>query len=220
MRGVNEEPRLATLPDAVAHVADGGLLVLPTDTVYGIGCLAADADAVARLLATKGRGRQMPPPVLVPSPEALDAVIADVPPAARRLMSAFWPGALTLVLNAVPDLGWDLGDTGGTLAVRMPDHPLALELLSQTGPLAVTSANLTGQPPATDIQAAQTAFAQHPGGQDERILFLDGGPTPGPVASTILSVADSTQPVFLRDGVISREQIEKQLAASETGAGA
>ncbi|PHP53701.1 L-threonylcarbamoyladenylate synthase [Actinomyces ruminis] len=207
---------------AAAHVAAGGLLSLPTDTVYGLGVRADDADAVARLLAAKGRGRSMPPPVLVADAAQLDGVVAHVPDAARALMDAFWPGALTLVLDAAVGLGWDLGDTGGTIAVRMPDHPVALALLRATGPMAVTSANATGRPPATDAVGVRAAFpgrvvdvadAPRPGEMGAvptQILLLDGGPTPGPVPSTIVSLAGATArgPELLREGVITWAQLE------------
>ena len=114
MSGVDQRPGVPALAAAAQHLRAGGLLVLPTDTVYGIGCLAADADAVSRLLAAKGRGRQMPPPVLVAGPEQLDGLVAHVPASARALIEACWPGALTLVLNAAPDLGWDLGERDAT----------------------------------------------------------------------------------------------------------
>ena len=198
---------------AAQHVRDGGILVLPTDTVYGVGTLAADSRAVTRLQAAKGRGRHMPPPVLVASVDDLTEILAPLPAAARTLMDAFWPGALTLVLDAAADLGWDLGDTRGTLAVRMPDHPLALALLRATGPMAVTSANPTGAPPATSAAAARAAF---PGrtGPDGDILVLDGGPTNGPVPSTIVSLAGehAREPLVLREGLISRGEIEAVLA--------
>ena len=132
---------------AVSHLQAAKVAIIPTDTVYGIGALASDARAVAQVLAAKGRGRQMPPPVLVSDICQLDGVVANIPAPARALMEAYWPGALTLILPAHPDLSWDLGETGGTVAVRQPNYPLTLQLLSQTGPLAVTSANLTGQPP-------------------------------------------------------------------------
>ena len=177
------------LERAAAHVRAGGLLILPTDTVYGIGALASDAAGVSRLLAAKGRDRRMPPPVLVADPAQAFDVVARPPAAARALIAAFWPGALTLVLDARADLGWDLGESGGTVALRMPDHPLALELLRRTGPMAVTSANRTGLAPATDAAAALAAFpgrvaladaASGPhGALGADILLLDGGPTPG-----------------------------------------
>lgn len=219
------------LERAVAHVRAGGLLILPTDTVYGIGALAADAAGVSRLLAAKGRDRRMPPPVLVADP-AQAAAVAAVPAAARALIGAFWPGALTLVLDVRADPGWDLGETGGTVALRMPDHPLALELLRRTGPLAVTSANRTGLAPATDAAAALAAFpgrvaladdaAAGPHGAD--ILLLDGGPTPGPVPSTIVRLTGgSPGPVVVREGVVPRAALAAVLGAAadvEEGAGA
>ena len=212
---------------AAAHVRGGGLLVLPTDTVYGIGALASDAGAVARLLAAKGRGRRMPPPVLVAGVDQLDGVVADIPSAARALIESCWPGALTLVLTAAPRLSWDLGETGGTIAVRMPDHPLTLALLRATGPMAVTSANRTGRPPTTDAASARAAFPSDDG--PGQILVLDGGPTPGPVPSTIVSLvvgpagpagpADhAAAPVVLRDGVLSRAALAAVLRAAGAAA--
>ena len=216
------------LERAVAHVRAGGLLILPTDTVYGIGALAADAAGVSRLLAAKGRDRRMPPPVLVADP-AQAADVAAVPAAARALIGAFWPGALTLVLDARADLDWDLGESGGTVALRMPDHPLALELLRRTGPMAVTSANRTGLAPATDAAAALAAFpgrvaladdaAAGPHGAD--ILLLDGGPTPGPVPSTIVSLAGgSPGPVVVREGVVPRAELAAVVGPSAAHGGA
>lgn len=227
MREENPRPGTAPAPEpglarAVVHLRASGLLVLPTDTVYGIGALAGDAAAVSRLLAAKGRGRQMPPPVLVAGPAQLAGVVAGLPAGARRLMDVFWPGALTLVLDADPRLGWDLGETGGTIAVRMPAHPLALALLERTGPLAVTSANRTGQAPATDAASAAQAFpgrvtrADEANGTQVDILLLDGGPTPGPVPSTIVSLAGAhaQAPVILREGRLSSQQVEAALAGT------
>lgn len=217
------------LERAAAHVRAGGLLILPTDTVYGIGALASDAAGVSRLLAAKGRDRRMPPPVLVADPaQAADAVVR-LPDAARALIGAFWPGALTLVLDARADLDWDLGESGGTVALRMPDHPLALELLRRTGPMAVTSANRTGLAPATDAAAALAAFpgrvaladdaAAGPHGAD--ILLLDGGPTPGPVPSTIVSLAGgSPGPVVVREGVVPRAELAAVVGPSAAHGGA
>ena len=219
----------ADVARAARYVRAGGLLLLPTDTVYGIGTTARDGDAVARLLAVKGRGRQAPPPVLVPGPQALDGLVAALPAAGRALVDAFWPGALTLVLDAVPHLGWDLGETGGTLALRMPDHPLALALLAATGPMAVTSANRTGRPPATSAADAVAAFpgrvrpipdlpeAAEAAAAHAPIALLDGGPTPGPVPSTILTLAGAhaTAPAVLRDGALTRYALNAVLAGCE-----
>ena len=161
---------LDALQPACEHLRAGGLVILPTDTVYGIGCNAADAGAVERLLASKGRGRQMPPPVLVAGPADLTGVVAQVPEAARILMEAFWPGPLTLILDADAALTWDLGETSGTIAIRMPDHELALDLLRRSGPLAVTSPRILrkGVLSPADLErvagvniAEQTAQATH-----------------------------------------------------------
>ena len=206
---------LDALQPVCEHLRAGGLVILPTDTVYGIGCNAADAGAVERLLASKGRGRQMPPPVLVAGPADLTGVVAQVPEAARILMEAFWPGPLTLILDADAALTWDLGETSGTIAIRMPDHELALDLLRRSGPLAVTSANPTGAPPATDAASARAAFPGRVRGVDavgtEDILLLDGGATSGPVPSTIVTLAGAhaCSPRILRKGVLSPADLER-----------
>jgi L-threonylcarbamoyladenylate synthase len=150
-------------------IGRGELIVIPTDTVYGVGCDAFNPDAVQRLLDAKGRGRNAPPPVLLPGIPTLDALAEDVPDAARKLVKAFWPGALTLILPARESLQWDLGETHGTVALRMPSNKVALELLSETGPLAVTSANKTGEPAATTAQEAADALG------DSVSVYLDGG---------------------------------------------
>ena len=120
------------IKQARTAIEDGGLIVLPTDTVYGIGADAFSADAVASLLAAKGRGRQSPPPVLIPALTTLDALAETVPQEVRDLSGAFWPGGLTIVLPAQPSLAWDLGETEGTVALRMPNNPVALALLRST----------------------------------------------------------------------------------------
>ena len=145
----------AGIEAAARAVQSGQVVVLPTDTVYGIGCDAFDAAAVTAVLAAKGRGRDMPPPVLVPNARTVDGLARSVPPYVRHLIDRFWPGALTLVLESQPSLTWDLGETNGTVALRMPDHEIALALLGQAGPMAVTSANLTGRPPAQTVAEAQ-----------------------------------------------------------------
>ena len=188
------------LADARSALAQGRLLVVPTDTVYGIGCDAANPDAVAAVLAAKGRGRQMPPPVLVASIDVIDSLCVDVPDYARALARAFWPGGLTLILRARPDLGWDLGETGGTIGVRMPNQDALLRLLRDFGPMAVTSANLTGQPPATSVEAAIGYFGARVG------AYLDGGPTQGSTASSIVDFAHDA-PRALRLGTICLDDL-------------
>src|SRR3954452_4483128 len=140
-----DDGELETAIEAAARAAQQGqLVILPTDTVYGIGADAFDAAAVISLLLAKGRGRDMPPPVLISSAATIDALAVSVPAYARALVEAFWPGPLTLVCHQQSSLQWDLGDTRGTVAIRMPDHPVALEILERTGPLALSSANRTG----------------------------------------------------------------------------
>ena len=188
--------------EAVNAISRGGLVVLPTDTVYGIGADAFDATAVAALLAAKGRGRQMPPPVLVPDVRTLDGLATEVPEEARRLVEAFWPGGFTIILRAQPSLQWDLGETRGTVALRMPDHEAALALLRRTGPLAVSSANKSGQPAALDVDDARAQLG------DAVSVYLDGGPAPGGVASTIV---DATGPQLrvVRDGAVSMDALRE-----------
>lgn len=188
------------IDEAVNTVSRGGLLVLPTDTVYGIGADAFDAEAVAALLAAKGRGRQMPPPVLIPDVRTLDGLATEVPDDARKLAEAFWPGGLTIILQAQPSLQWDLGETHGTVALRMPDHPAALALLRRTGPLAVSSANATGNPAALEVADAQAQLG------DAVTVYLDGGDAPGGVASTIVD-ATGEQLRVVRQGAITLEAL-------------
>lgn len=185
---------------AIEAVKNGELVVLPTDTVYGIGADAFTPYAVKALLDAKGRGRQMPPPVLVGSRHTLDGLVFMLPKAARELADAFWPGALTIVVEHAPSLQWDLGDTGGTVAVRMPLHPVALEVLRETGPMAVSSANKTGQPAAVTAAEAQEQL-----GYAVR-LYLEAGECPDPVPSTIVDLTGEV-PKVLRDGAVPLEKL-------------
>ncbi len=185
---------------AVDAVSRGAIIVLPTDTVYGVGADAFQPDAVARVLEAKGRGRQMPPPVLIPDVRTVDGLARDVPASARALMEACWPGALTVIVPAQPSLAWDLGDTGGTVALRVPDHAAARALLGRTGPLAVTSANRTGEPAATTAAAAQDQLG------DAVAVYLDAGDSPLGVASTIVD-ATGDRLRIVRAGGVSRERI-------------
>ncbi len=183
-------------------VQRGRLVVVPTDTVYGIAADAFNAEAVAALLAAKGRGRHMPPPVLVSAKTTLEALASGVPDWARALAEEFWPGPLTLVLHQQTSLQWDLGETRGTVAVRMPDHDVALELLARTGPLAVSSANRTGLPAALDADDAEKML-----GERVRVI-LDAGPTPGPMPSTIVDCTTDEGRV-LRQGVLPIERLNE-----------
>lgn len=190
------------LAAAAAAVGRGALVVVPTDTVYGVGCDAFDPAAVDALLQAKGRGRDSPPPVLVGDVTTLDGLATGVPSYARQLVEAFWPGGLTVVVTAQPTLAWDLGETGGTVALRMPLHPVALELLERTGPLAVSSANLTGRPAALSAQEARDML----GGSVA--VYLDGGACLDDLASTIVDCTGAG-PVLLRAGAVPEELLRE-----------
>lgn len=200
----SDEDREAAISSATLAVQRGAVVVIPTDTVYGVAADAFDADAVAKLLAAKGRGREMPPPVLVGSATTIDALAINVPDYARALVEEFWPGPLTLVCHQQPSLQWDLGETRGTVAIRMPDHELTREILDRTGPLAVSSANLTGMPAATDADQAEEML-----GEVVEVI-VDGGDSPGGEASTIVDVT-SDQARLLRPGAVSRERLTEVL---------
>jgi L-threonylcarbamoyladenylate synthase len=192
----DETQRTEGLAAAATSVLSGELVVLPTDTVYGVGADAFSPAAVTRLLAAKGRGRDMPPPVLVGSVRAASALVEDLGSWGQQLIDEFWPGGLTIVCRAQRTLNWDLGDTKGTVAVRMPEDLVTLELLRETGPMAVTSANLTGKPAATTAQQAQEQLG------DAVAVYLDGGPSAGGLASTIVDLTGDV-PRMLRQGAIS-----------------
>jgi L-threonylcarbamoyladenylate synthase len=194
------EEREEAVEAASLAVQRGDLVVLPTDTVYGIGADAFDPAAVRGLLAAKGRGREMPPPVLVSAVTTLDALATRVPGYARALVEAFWPGPLTVVCHQQTSLQWDLGDTRGTVAVRMPDYEVAREILERTGPLAVSSANRTGMPAATDADQAEEMLG------DSVAVIVDAGESPGGQASTIIDCT-GTEGRVLRRGALSLEQL-------------
>ncbi|KQT93915.1 hypothetical protein ASG49_02910 [Marmoricola sp. Leaf446] len=200
----DDDAREEGLAAATGAVRRGQLVVLPTDTVYGLGVDAFDPDGVQRLLDAKGRGRDMPPPVLISTATTLDALATDVPGWARGLMDRYWPGPLTLVCRQQSSLRWDLGETRGTVAVRMPDDRGALDLLGRTGPLAVSSANLSGQPAATTADEAVAMLA------DAVEVVLDGGPSRGSLASTIVDCT-GPGPRVLREGAITSEELDAVL---------
>lgn len=202
--------RKTGLREAAAAVRRRELVVLPTDTVYGVGADAFSREAVHDLLDAKGRGRHMPSPVLVGSPNTLHGLVTDFSELAWELVDAFWPGALTLVARHQPSLTWDLGETRGTVAVRMPLHPVAIELLSEFGPMAVSSANLTGRPSPQTCDAAQEMLG------DDVSVYLDGGPTPDAVPSSIVDVTGKV-PVLLRAGAIGAEELRKVVPDLEVG---
>lgn len=194
--------------DAVRAAADavraGRCVVLPTDTVYGIGCDAFNNDAVATLLATKRRGPDMPVPVLVGSWSTIQGLVREFSDTAKTLVEAFWPGGLSIVVPEAPSLPWNLGDTRGTVLLRMPNQPLALELLQETGPMAVSSANISGNPPAQTAAEAKVQFGDAIG------VYLDGGEAEVGTPSTIIDIS-KPQPVILREGAIPAERIGEVL---------
>lgn len=192
--------RSEAIAAAAAALKSSRLVVMPTDTVYGIAADAFDSQGVASLLAAKGRGRDMPVGVLVGSWHTIEGLVYHVPESARELIRAFWPGALSLVVRQAPSLQWDLGDARGTVMLRMPLQPVALELLRETGPLAVSSANISGQPPATTAEEAQRQL----GGLVD--VYLDGGPSEQQAASTIVDLTGEA-PRILRDGPVSADAV-------------
>lgn len=191
------------LAEAVAAVREGRCIVLPTDTVYGIGANAFEAAAVQGLLDAKERGRDMPPPVLIAEPSMLRAIADEVPAGAAALAKAFWPGALTLILKAQTRSGMSLGETKGTVAVRVPDHDAARALLRRTSPLAVSSANLSGRPAALTCDEAREQLGE------SVAVYLDGGPVSGGVASTIVDFASIPEGRVLRAGALSIEALRE-----------
>ena len=203
------DQRATGLTSAVSAVKGGGLVVLPTDTVYGIGADAFNSEAVGALLAAKNRGRDMPVGVLVGSWHTIDGLVYAVPPAARELIQAFWPGALSLVVRHAPSLQWDLGDANGTVMLRMPLHPVAIDLLREVGPMAVSSANISGHPAAVTAAEAQAQL----GARVE--VYLDGDPSPQGAASTIVDVSTS-QPRVLREGPVSTADVARVLGVEAT----
>lgn len=199
------QKRAEGLSAAQQAVQRGEPIVLPTDTVYGIGVDAFNATAVSVLLAAKGRSRAMPPPVLIARQAVMDALADEVPDSARQLADAFWPGGLTLILRAQPSLAWDLGETRGTVALRMPADETALELLGAVGPMAVSSANRTGQPAATTAEAARQMLA------DAVSVYLEDGERSTTAPSTILDCTSET-PRIVREGSIPLHELQAVVA--------
>jgi tRNA threonylcarbamoyl adenosine modification protein (Sua5/YciO/YrdC/YwlC family) len=198
------EQRSSGIASAVGALKGGRLVVMPTDTVYGIGADAFDNSAVTALLAAKGRGRDMPVGVLVGSWHTIEGLVYTMPDGARDLIRAFWPGALSLVVAQAPSLQWDLGDARGTVMLRMPLHPVAIELLREIGPMAVSSANVSGRPPAVNVAEARDQLG------DLVDVYLDAGPSEQQAASTIVDLTGDT-PRLLRAGPVSVERIAEVL---------
>lgn len=197
---LTQESRADGLAAAVDALRGGDLVVMPTDTVYGIGADAFNNAAVEKLLATKMRGPDMPVPVLVGSWTTIQGLVREFSDMAKTLVEAFWPGGLSIVVPEAPSLPWNLGDTRGTVLLRMPNQPLAIELLQQVGPMAVSSANISGHPPALNVAQAQQQFGSNVP------VYLDGGEAAIGEPSTIVDIS-SGRPVILREGALSAERI-------------
>jgi L-threonylcarbamoyladenylate synthase len=209
-----DQPALqAAATEAAREAIEAGeCIVLPTDTVYGIGADAFSSSAVKSLLAAKNRGPDMPVGVLVGSWTTIDGLVLSVPQPARALIEAFWPGDLSIVLPHAPSLSWDLGRSHGTVMLRMPLHPVAIELLREVGPMAVSSANRSGHPPAATADAARDQLG------DSVAVYLDGGPSGEPVPSTIVDLSGD-EPVVLREGAVSLAAVSEVLGSEVRTAG-
>ncbi|WP_409185447.1 L-threonylcarbamoyladenylate synthase [Amycolatopsis sp. VS8301801F10] len=202
------ESRAEGLSAAAAAVRSSRLVVLPTDTVYGIGADAFDSGAVQALLRAKNRGPDMPVGVLVGSWSTVDGLVLGVPPQARALIEAFWPGDLSIVLPHAPSLQWNLGNSRGTVMLRMPLHPVALELLRDVGPMAVSSANVSGRSPASTVEDAKEQLG------DAVSVYLDGGSSGETVASSIVDLTGD-KPLVLREGTVTKAAIAEVLGVAE-----
>ncbi len=207
MSTAEEGPRVLDTADAEAAfeaaadaVASGRVIVLPTDTVYGVGADPFSPAAVQRLLDAKRRGRDMPPPVLVAEVEMVRSLVRGVDERLEAIAGAFWPGPLTLIATAPDGLRMDLGERGSTIAVRVPAHEFTRELLRRTGPLAVSSANISGRDAALTIADAVDQLG------DSVSVYLDGGTMSGPVPSTIIDLS-GTRPRLLRAGRLTVAEI-------------
>jgi len=192
---------------AMGTVRAGGLVVLPTDTVYGLVADAFTAAATARVFQIKRRPRSLPLPVLVSRPRQAWALASSVPVGGPPLADAFWPGALTMILPMATDLAWDLGDADGSIAVRIPDHPDLVALLEMTGPLAVTSANVSGEPTPSTVEEIRARLG------DAVSLYVDGGPARGDVPSSIVDLTGD-RPRIVREGAIAADRIKRVLAGA------
>ncbi|MBD3146063.1 L-threonylcarbamoyladenylate synthase [Microbispora bryophytorum] len=206
----DQTERMTGLAEAISAVRRGELVVFPTDTVYGVGADAFTPSAVNALREAKGRGREIPVPVLVGTVRAANALVESLGTYGQDLADAFWPGPLTLILRANRSLSWDLGDAKGTVAVRMPLHPVALDLLKETGPMAVSSANRSGNPPAVTVDEAEEQLGEPVD------VYLDGGPCEDKVPSTIVDLTTAV-PRVLRRGAIPVDKIRGLVGYLATG---
>ncbi|MXV74551.1 threonylcarbamoyl-AMP synthase [Candidatus Poribacteria bacterium] len=191
--------------EAVQCLKSGGIIAIPTDTVYGLGADPFNPDAVQKLYTCKGRPDGKPIPLVLSSVDDVYRVAQNLPDYFFHLTDRFWPGGLTIIVEA-KDLLPVLTAGGNTVGVRIPDNPLLLKILKTFGgPAAITSANLSGEPPATAPQEIGAELAS-------RIdVIVDGGKTPGPIPSTVYDISVSP-PLIRRHGVISEETLAKELA--------
>jgi L-threonylcarbamoyladenylate synthase len=226
IRVPDDTEQWATLLEVAAQVVkQGDLVVVPTDTVYGVGCDPFNPSAVDKLFAAKGRGRTLPLPVLVHAWRQAEGLVSEIDQRARELIGEFWPGPLTIVLNQAAGIGWDLGESRGTVAVRMPKQAFALELIERTGPLAVTSANRSGQPTPSTVPEIMEQLDEGVG------VYFDLGELPDPetaaqrqadgvaaldLPSTIVDLT-GPRPRLLRAGAVPEAHIERVLGEPLTG---
>ncbi len=197
--------RRKALTEAARALRAGELAVVPTDTVYGLAADAFQPAATEAVFRVKGRSRGLPLPVMVASADQAWALCSVVPDGAKQLAAAYWPGAVTLVLPVADGLAWDLGDGQGAVGIRVPAHDHLVALIEAVGPLAVTSANVTGEPTPATAAAIAKRFG------DKVAVYLDGGKAAGDVPSTIVDLTGPS-PVVLREGTIAATEIEDVVA--------
>lgn len=200
-----DDPNAAIL-GAAGALRSGELVVFPTDTVYGLAVDAFNVAGTAKVFEVKRRPRSLPLPVVVSRPRQAWALCAEVPTEASELAAAFWPGALTLILPQTPDLDWDLGDSDGTIALRMPAHDALIQLLEMVGPMAMTSANLSGEQTPRDVADVAARLGEAVG------VYVDGGPAISDAGSTIIDLSRRTNRL-VREGPITIAEVEQVLGA-------
>ncbi len=194
---------MALDPEYIALIRQGNIVAFPTETVYGLGADAWDPSAIQKVFDIKGRPSDNPLIVHVSDPVQIKDFASETPAAARQLIDAFWPGPLTIIFKKRKEV-LDAVTAGlDTVAIRMPDHPLALELISATGPLVAPSANKSGKPSPTKAKHVREDFG-------EDFPVIDGGATKVGLESTVVDLTDD-HPTILRPGSISRKEIEEVL---------
>jgi tRNA threonylcarbamoyl adenosine modification protein (Sua5/YciO/YrdC/YwlC family) len=211
---LDERERERGISRAAVSVSEGLLVVLPTDSAYGVGTDAFSHEGIA--LMAQARGRRQAPPVLVAHGRTLDGLATGFNSGVRDLADAFWPGGLTLLCKHQPTLTWDLGDGAGTVALRMPLHPVALRLLEKTGPMAVTSANRPGTEHSAVPLTYEEAWAALVTTAD---VYLDAGPMTRTALSTVVDGTDGSRPPrVLRVGAIGLDALRAVVPDLDTSA--